>query len=337
MRALRSIIPITLAFALAAVAFAASPPSAAQANDADDARATVVAFARAQIGKPYKYATTGMATYDCSGLVYRSFMATGLGDLIGNRNRSAANTYNWFANQGLVTSNPKPGDIVAWGNPVSHVGIYSGMKDGHPMSVSALTSGVKEHRVHGVTTKFRAYLRVPFEKSGAGAQGSTTPADQTTALPAPFKNTVRLFKGAHTFYWLNASGAIQQQQTINRKSAFNVAVDPAIKQLNGHRYAQIKSGKWSGWWRRVPDAGPSSGMQSYANARTLRLSSGDHLFKTFHANRSVIIRRHVRIGQLTNVAVDAQANFNGKRHFRIASGPLGGTWVVQSAKSSLAP
>jgi uncharacterized protein YijF (DUF1287 family) len=333
MRALRTAIPYVLAIALAAVAFAVAPAAPAQAND--DARAVVVKFARAQIGKPYKYATTGLATYDCSGLVYRAFKATGLEGLIGNKYRSALGTYNWFANQGLVTSSPKPGDVIAWGNPVSHVGIYVGMKDGNPMAVSALTNGVKEHKVHGVTTKFRAYLRVPFDKADAGATGSTAPVT-TAALPAPFKSTINLLKGSHALYRLNSGGSVLEQKAINRSTTLAVAVDPEIKTSGGQPYVQLKSGTWSGWWRRAQEATGSSRYR-FPSTRTLRLTAGDHLFKTFLDGGKAVVRQHVRVTQTTTLKVDIRATFNGSRHFLIADGPLAGTWVQKTAKSSLIP
>ena len=40
--------------------------------------ATAVAYAKAQVGKPYKFATAGPETFDCSGLVMRAWQAAGL-------------------------------------------------------------------------------------------------------------------------------------------------------------------------------------------------------------------------------------------------------------------
>ncbi len=40
--------------------------------------ATAVAYAKAQIGKPYKFATAGPETFDCSGLVMRAWQAAGV-------------------------------------------------------------------------------------------------------------------------------------------------------------------------------------------------------------------------------------------------------------------
>jgi cell wall-associated NlpC family hydrolase len=40
--------------------------------------ATAIAYARGQLGKPYRFATAGPETYDCSGLVMRAWEAAGV-------------------------------------------------------------------------------------------------------------------------------------------------------------------------------------------------------------------------------------------------------------------
>jgi len=126
----------------------------------------VISFAEAQIGKPWRMATIGLKTYDCSGLVYRSFSEAGLASRIGGR-RSARSYFRWFRDRGLASrSNPKVGDLVVWGKPVVHVGIYSGQSAlGAAMSISTLTSGVKRHKVFGLTAGFRAYLHVNLQRN----------------------------------------------------------------------------------------------------------------------------------------------------------------------------
>ncbi|HVM29632.1 MAG TPA: NlpC/P60 family protein [Candidatus Limnocylindrales bacterium] len=327
MRALRIALPVFVA----ALLLAAWPAGNVSANTPAQA---VVDFARSQIGKPYRYGTNGLSTYDCSGLVWRSFRVHGLQDLIGGA-RSSAGYFNWFRERGQLTSSPRPGDLVVWGNPVSHVGIYSGTSGGHPMAISALTSGVREHRVHAVTTPFRAYLRVAW--GSAEATGSTTPATASTTLPAPFATTMNLRRGSHTLYRLDGSGQIVQQRTINRSSALKVNVDRRIQSHAGRPHARITSGTWADWWRRVPDAAPSCCRHRFATTRTLRLEAGTHLFKTFHADRNVVIREHIRVGQATHLRVDVRATFNGKRHFLVAGGPMAGKWVAKTTRSRLVP
>jgi len=127
--------------------------------------AAVVSFAEAQVGKPWRFNTTGLSSYDCSGLVWRSFSEAGLASRIGGRQPSRA-YFRWFRERGLASkSNPKVGDLIVWGNPVVHIGIYTGQNSvGKQMAVSTLTSGVKRHTVMGLTVGFRAYLHVDLER-----------------------------------------------------------------------------------------------------------------------------------------------------------------------------
>ena len=40
--------------------------------------ATAIAFAKAQLGKPYQWGAAGPDAYDCSGLVYAAYAAAGI-------------------------------------------------------------------------------------------------------------------------------------------------------------------------------------------------------------------------------------------------------------------
>ena len=79
--------------------------------------ATVIAFARAQIGKPYVWGATGPSSYDCSGLVVASFKAAGI---------SLPRTTYQQVLMGTAVSRAEliPGDLV-FPDP-GHVGIYTG-------------------------------------------------------------------------------------------------------------------------------------------------------------------------------------------------------------------
>ena len=122
-------------------------------------------FAHAQLGKPFRLGTQGLRRYDCSGLVYRTFLEAGVVDRIGGTRRLARGYFRWFKNRGLVTSRPKVGDLVVWGKPVKHIGLFKGYnRRGKPMAVSALTTGVAKHKVHALNVRFRAYLRVNLER-----------------------------------------------------------------------------------------------------------------------------------------------------------------------------
>jgi cell wall-associated NlpC family hydrolase len=126
----------------------------------------VMAFAKNQLGKPYRWSATGLRRYDCSGLVYRTFKEAGVLKKIGGNRKTARGYFRWFRDRGLVTKNPRRGDLVVWGKPrVTHIGIFAGYnKKGKPMVISALTTGMSRHRVHAINIPFRAYLRVKLQR-----------------------------------------------------------------------------------------------------------------------------------------------------------------------------
>jgi cell wall-associated NlpC family hydrolase len=84
---------------------------------------TVVAFAKAQVGKPYQYFTAGPSTYDCSGLTLASYKQIG----ITLTHQSLAQSKQGRAVDWTVEP-IKPGDLVFMyssrnPNVISHVGI----------------------------------------------------------------------------------------------------------------------------------------------------------------------------------------------------------------------
>ena len=78
-----------------------------------------LAFARAQIGKPYVWGATGPDSYDCSGLTQAAWKAAGV---------SLPRTTYDQVNAGTTVSlaNAQPGDLIFFYDDISHVGIYIG-------------------------------------------------------------------------------------------------------------------------------------------------------------------------------------------------------------------
>ncbi|MFG2128147.1 NlpC/P60 family protein [Streptomyces sp. NPDC048751] len=100
-----------------------SSPSSSSSTPTDSSYATkaekALAFARAQIGKPYVWGATGPDSYDCSGLTQAAWKAAGV-DL-------PRVTYDQV-NVGTTVSlaDAQPGDLVFFYDDISHVGIYIG-------------------------------------------------------------------------------------------------------------------------------------------------------------------------------------------------------------------
>lgn len=151
---------VVVAFVLAATlvpAASLTPAAAPQSAHAYTTQAgAIVYFAKNQLYKPYEYGAIGLRRYDCSGLVYRTFYATGLLSKIGGSRMTAYGYYKWFKNRGLASKyNGRVGDLVVWGSG-AHIGIYLG----NGKAISALTSGVRIHGLYDLTHTFTAFLHV---------------------------------------------------------------------------------------------------------------------------------------------------------------------------------
>ena len=121
--------PTGVAVASASVA---APNSAAQA---------VVDTAMAQQGKAYVWAGAGPNVYDCSGLTQFAFAAAGVSLPHSSRVQSSMGSP-------VARADLRPGDLLFFYSPVSHVGIYVG----NGLMVHAPTAGdvVKVSSVDGM-------------------------------------------------------------------------------------------------------------------------------------------------------------------------------------------
>jgi cell wall-associated NlpC family hydrolase len=86
--------------------------------------------AMAQRGKPYVWAAGGPSSFDCSGLVQYAFEAVGVSLPHSSRMQSQMGNP-------VSRAEARPGDLVAFYSPVSHIGIYLG----NGQMVHAPTSG----------------------------------------------------------------------------------------------------------------------------------------------------------------------------------------------------
>jgi len=90
------------------------PPPAPSAG-----AATALDVARAQIGKPYQWAAAGPDRFDCSGLTMYAWGKAGV-----QLPHSAAAQYDMLPK--VSRSQLAAGDLVFFGSPIHHVGIYEG-------------------------------------------------------------------------------------------------------------------------------------------------------------------------------------------------------------------
>lgn len=87
---------------------------------ADPRTATALSYIVAQIGKPYVWGATGPNSYDCSGLMLRGFQAAGVRSMP----RVSQGQQVWATP--VDKKDIQPGDLVFFGQPAYHVGVYIG-------------------------------------------------------------------------------------------------------------------------------------------------------------------------------------------------------------------
>ncbi|MFI6862729.1 NlpC/P60 family protein [Streptomyces sp. NPDC050421] len=108
-------------------------------TDASTKAEKVMAFARAQIGKPYVWGATGPASYDCSGLTQAAWKAAGV-----DIPRTTWDQVN--VGTRVATADLQPGDLVFFYDDISHVGIYKG--DGMMIHAPKPGANVREESIY---------------------------------------------------------------------------------------------------------------------------------------------------------------------------------------------
>ena len=81
--------------------------------------ARALAYARAQLGDPYRFAAAGPDAFDCSGLTSAAWKSVGVSLPRSSRSQAGAGT-------SVSKSNLQPGDLVFFYSPISHVALYAG-------------------------------------------------------------------------------------------------------------------------------------------------------------------------------------------------------------------
>jgi cell wall-associated NlpC family hydrolase len=115
------------AAARAAAALAASRGDLGSLPDvpASPLAKAALAFAQAQLGKPYVWGATGPGSYDCSGLTGAAYAAAGL-------QLPRTSREQWYAGPHVALAQLEPGDLLFWATDVNdpatihHVALYAG-------------------------------------------------------------------------------------------------------------------------------------------------------------------------------------------------------------------
>ena len=98
-----------------------------------------VAYAMAQVGKAYVYGAAGPSAYDCSGLTMRAWGAAGVA-------LPHSSSAQYGTGPHIAESDLRPGDLVFYYSPISHVGMYIG--NGLIVNAENPSVGVKVTGLH---------------------------------------------------------------------------------------------------------------------------------------------------------------------------------------------
>jgi len=98
---------------------ASSLAAAKSASGVSGRAGKALQFALKQIGDKYVFGADGMTYWDCSGLTMRAYQTAGV-----SLPHSSRAQYNY--GKSIKRANLAPGDLVFFGRPISHVGIYLG-------------------------------------------------------------------------------------------------------------------------------------------------------------------------------------------------------------------
>jgi cell wall-associated NlpC family hydrolase len=96
-----------------------APPPSGGGGGGSGSAAAVVAYVRAQVGKPYCYGGSGPGCFDCSGLTMMAWRQAGV-----SLPHSSASQYN--VGRRISASELQPGDLIFYYSPISHVSVYIG-------------------------------------------------------------------------------------------------------------------------------------------------------------------------------------------------------------------
>ncbi len=169
----------------AAAGYGTAPSSAA---------ATVISSAMAELGVPYLWGGTSSAGWDCSGLVQHAYRRAGVEMPRVSRDQARMGV----EVPGLDLA--KPGDLIAFGSPVDHIGIYLGdgkmlhaPKRGDVVKVSGISRPIAT--IRRIITPGAAAVAVA--PAGPGRAGGSTGSPTSVDGPAEYRALFQQAGAAH--------------------------------------------------------------------------------------------------------------------------------------------
>jgi cell wall-associated NlpC family hydrolase len=189
--------------------------------------ADVVANAQQYLGVPYKWGGTDPATgLDCSGLVQKVFSNLGV--------TLPRTTYDQV-NQGTAVpdmSQAKPGDLLFYGSPPEHVGIYVG--DGKMLDAPHTGAVVRVEAVWGTPSTIRRILPSDDSSATTAATTATASSGAQTASDATSSSAFAAdFAASASKYGVSSQllSALAQVESSDNPNAVSPAGAQGLMQL----------------------------------------------------------------------------------------------------------
>lgn len=156
-RLLAPVLVSLLAVSLLGVGAVNAPPAEAATKRP---AASAIRYALDQLGDPYSYGANGPGRWDCSSLTRAAYKAAGV-----SLPRVSRDQYT--KGRKIARKNWKPGDLIYWGSPIYHVGIFMGNgrvlhapRTGRVVSIDKIWSGVRKYGTRPAAGKGRPLLMV---------------------------------------------------------------------------------------------------------------------------------------------------------------------------------
>ena len=170
---------------------ATTAPTAVPATNSGPTGDDIVARARTYLGVPYVFAGTDRSGIDCSGLVQRVYKDLGI----------SLPRLSWDqAKQGTEVpslAQARPGDVLAFGDPVHHVAVYVG--GGKMIAAPQPGEVVKLQDVYETPSTIR---RIIPASTATASTATVTGAGAVTGLSDAVRARAAQFRAAETRYGL---------------------------------------------------------------------------------------------------------------------------------------
>jgi cell wall-associated NlpC family hydrolase len=224
-----------------------------------DVAADVVQIARQQLGDTYAWGGNGPDAWDCSGLTSRLWREVGG---VKDIPRVSRDQQAWAvpipAEQLLV------GDLVFFGNPVTHVALYAG--DGRIVDASSSKAGVVERKIW--TSGVIRYGRVP--RQGMPAVAPWTPPVLPSPSPTATTGTTTAAASASPRATTSAKPTASTKPTASAKPTASPAPASPAPASTGLPVAALATEPLRGLPARDLPAATAVADRAVNNARSVR-------------------------------------------------------------------